>query len=234
MLRYDILLMDADDTLFDFHKAEAVSLAAALTALGIEPSESVITLYSKINAALWREFEQGKVTKPFLQQARFARLFEQLGVEADGAAAGQLYIENLAESAFLLPGAEALCRQLVQMGCRLYLATNGISMVQHRRLEKSPLKAYITDIFVSEDVGAQKPSAEYYQYIFEKISLSDQSHTLMVGDSLTSDIAGGVRAGLDTCWYNPRHLTAEGVQPTYAITTLEELPAIVQGEGRKL
>ncbi len=229
MLRYNILLMDADDTLFDFHKAEAVSLAATLTALGIEPSDLAIRLYSKINAALWREFEQGKVTKPFLQQARFGRLFEQLGVDADTDAAKQLYVENLAECAFLLPGAEALCKRLVEMGCRLYLATNGISIVQHRRLEKSPLKAYMSDIFVSEDIGTQKPNIKYYQYIFDKISLIDKSQALMVGDSLTSDMAGGLRAGLDTCWYNPGHLAVEGVQPLYEIAALEDLFAIVEG-----
>lgn len=227
MRRYDILLMDADETLFDFQRAEALALDQTLTECGLASSPETTALYSKINDQLWKEFEQGKVTKSFLQKARFVRLFEQAGFQGDGEAASCIYPSKLAEASFLLPGAEELCRELVEIGCILYLTTNGISRVQRRRLEKSSIKRYISEVFVSEDTGAQKPQIEYYQYIFATIPGLDRSRILAVGDSLTSDIQGGINAGLDTCWYNPKGKVSGSVYPTYEIRRLEELPGVI-------
>lgn len=230
MRRYDILWMDADETLFDFKKAEALALAQTLAECGLANSSEITALYSRINDQLWKDFEQGRVTKPFLQKARFVRLFEQAGFEGDGEAASQIYPAKLAEASFLLPGAEGLCRRLVQMGCVLYLTTNGISRVQRRRLEKSPLKPYVAEIFVSEDTGAQKPQIEYYQYILNNMSYTDKSRVLAVGDSLSSDIQGGINAGVDTCWYNPERKVRGEICPTYEIHCLEELPGLIDPE----
>lgn len=227
MLRYDTLFLDADETLFDFQKAEALAIRQILNNCGVSFDDATVRLYSQINDQLWKEFEQGKVTKPFLQKARFVRLFQQAGLSGDGEVASEIYPTKLAEASFLLPGAEELCRRLVALGCRLYLTTNGISSVQRRRLEKSPVKPYIAGIFVSEDTGSQKPNLEYYQYIFARLDQRDKSKILAVGDSLSSDIKGGIGAGLDTCWYNPAKKEAGELAPTYVIHELEELCGIV-------
>jgi len=227
--RYDILLMDADETLFDFHKAEAEALRQTLEESGIACTPETEELYSGINDALWKAFERGEVTKPFLQKARFVQLFEQLGITEGGEAAAERYPIHLGEASYPLPGAEKLCQLLEELGCRLCLTTNGISYVQHRRLEKSPLRKYFSDenVFVSEDTGSQKPQIEYYAYIFDKIKPKDRARILAVGDSLSSDIKGGINAGVDTCWYNPKGMSAGDVQPTYDIRTLDELLRIV-------
>ena len=229
MRRYDILLMDADETLFDFRRAEAEALQKTLNENGIDCTPEVEELYSRINSALWKAFERGEVTKPFLKKARFTQLFEQLGITGGGEEAAERYPIHLGEASYPLRGAEELCRLLTDMGCRLCLTTNGISYVQHRRLEKSPLKKYFAEenVFVSEDIGSQKPQIEYYQYIFEKIGFVDRSRILVVGDSLSSDINGGINAGVDTCWYDPESLSSGDVQPTYTIHTLDELLRIV-------
>lgn len=229
MRLYDILLMDADETLFDFHRAEAEALRQTMAECGVDCTLEVQTLYSQINDALWKAFERGEVTKPFLQKARFTRLFEQLGVNEDGELASKQYPLHLAEASYPLPGAEELCKLLTEMGCRLCLTTNGISYVQRCRLEKSPLKKYFSDenVFVSEDTGSQKPQIEYYQYIFDKIKPKDQAWILAVGDSLSSDIKGGINAGVDTCWYNPKKINSGNVHPTHEIHTLDELLRVV-------
>ena len=234
MRRYDALLMDADETLFDFHRSEAEALRLTLEECGVPCSPEVEQLYSRINDGLWKEFEQGKVTKPFLQKARFVRLFEQLGTAADGGLASERYPMYLAEASYLLPHAEQLCAALVRMGCTLYLTTNGISFVQHRRLAKSPIRPYFADVFVSEDVGAPKPQIEYYQYIMTHIQPCDGSRILAVGDSLTSDIRGGVNAGLDTCWYNPDGQDAGELRPTYEIRRLEKLLQVIDPDCREV
>ena len=120
------------------------------------------------------------------------------------------------------------------MGCTLYLTTNGISFVQHRRLAKSPIQQYFTDVFVSEDVGAPKPQIEYYLYILSHIQPRDSSRVLAVGDSLTSDIRGGVNAGLDTCWYNPGGQDAGELRPTYEIRRLEKLLQVIDPDCREV
>lgn len=229
MRRYDILLLDADETLFDFLKAEAEALKLTLEEQGISCTDEIVKLYSGINDALWKAFERGEVTKPYLQKARFVQLFEQLGVAEGGEEAAKRYPIHLGEASYPLPGAEELCRLLTEMGCRLCLTTNGISTVQHRRLEKSPLRKYFAEenVFVSEDTGLQKPQIEYYRYIFNDIKPKDMTRILAVGDSLSSDIRGGINAGVDTCWYNPKGLAAGEIVPTYDIRTLDELLRVV-------
>lgn len=232
MKRYDILLMDADETLFDFRRAEAEALRLTLEEFGIDCTPEVETLYSGINSALWKAFERGEVTKPFLKKARFTQLFEQLNIAEGGEEAAERYPIHLGEASYPLPGAEELCRLLSEMGCRLCLTTNGISYVQHRRLDKSPLKKYFSEenVFVSEDIGSQKPQIEYYQFIFEKIGSLSHDRILAVGDSLSSDIKGGINAGVDTCWYNPDGADSGDVHPTYDIRTLDELLRVVDPE----
>ena len=205
MKPYAVYLLDADETLFDFRKAEKNALEKVFSAHGFPWDETVLAQYREINEALWRALERGETTKGRLQSQRFSQLFALLGIDADPVRiGGEEYPDALAEGNFLLEGALETCRELASRA-RLYLATNGITRVQKKRLQNSPLAPYISDIFVSEEAGAAKPNRAYFSYVLSQIGEPPKGDVLMVGDSLTSDMAGGWNAGIDTCWYNPEN-----------------------------
>lgn len=228
-MKYSIFLMDADNTLYDYDKAEGEAFEATFRQWAIPYQPETKEVYRRINKALWAQYERQEVTKDFLQRMRFVRLFEELGIHADGEHFNRNYLRNLAAGSDLIHGAEALCRELKAKGGEIYLATNGISFVQKQRISNSVLQPYVDGVFVSEDVGFQKPQAEYYVYIFDKINLTDKSKVLMVGDSLSADIQGGINVGISTCWYNPNGSALDGsILPTYQIQHLSELLHIVE------
>lgn len=224
MRRYPIYLLDADDTLFDFGMAERNAFTKTFEALsGQMCTEEIYACYNRINSALWKALERREITKPELQKTRFGLFLRENGMQGDGVAWNEAYLDRLAEGNFLFEGAQDVCRELAQTS-RLYLATNGITRVQKKRLRDSAIAPYIQDIFVSEEAGAEKPSPLYYQYIFRRIGQPDLRDVLMVGDSLTSDMAGGIAAGIDTCWFNPHHQPIpEGFAITCQISSLKEL-----------
>lgn len=230
-MKYKTLLFDADDTLFDFQKAERLALEATLDIYGLGKNEEATALYHRINKQLWLDFEEGKVTKAVLQKKRFVGLFEQLHIAADGVACSELYMENLGKGNYLLPDALKLCQELSQC-CELYLVTNGIAKVQHARFETSAVKSYLKNVFVSEESGYQKPQVEYFNYVFERIPSFQKAKALLIGDSLSSDMQGGLNAGLDTCWYNPLHMeNKKQLACTYEIDDLKKLSEIVKKAG---
>lgn len=227
MGKYRVLLLDADDTLLDFKATENETVRRVLQALELPVSDAIVTRYSAINHELWLAFERGEIDKDTISNVRFVRLFREFGLQADGIRAGALYREYLGESAILLPDALEVCRTLSK-NHRLYIVTNGISKSQHSRIQKSGLKEWVSGIFVSEEAGAQKPSSAYFDYVFAHLPGVSHKEALIVGDSLTSDIKGGILAGIDTCWFNPAHLAhPEEITPTYEIHSLMELYQIV-------
>ena len=137
------------------------------------------------------------------------RSFEELAVPGiDTDAFNREYLHNLGYGTQPLPHALELCQALSALGCRLYILTNGLSGPQRRRLAGSGLTPYLSDIFVSEETGFQKPRKEFYDYVFARIPDFAKSRALMVGDSLSSDMEGARNAGVDACWYNPKGKTA--------------------------
>ncbi|MFR8531450.1 MAG: HAD-IA family hydrolase, partial [Anaeromassilibacillus sp.] len=137
------------------------------------------------------------------------------------------YQEELGRGAFLLPGAEEVCAYCARF-CDLYIVTNGVSRTQYSRLHDSGLDRYMKGIFVSEDAGYQKPMKEYFDYVFARIPGFQAEKTLIVGDSLSSDIRGGNNAGIDTCWYCPDGGQMPGdVRVNYTIRRLEELKDLI-------
>lgn len=224
MRRYAVYFLDADETLFDFRRAEREALRKVFGAHGFFFDEGVLNQYRDISESLWRQLERGEVTKEQLQVERFVRLFAERNLRADPADVGaREYPDALSEGNFLLPDALEVCRELSRTSA-LYLTTNGITRVQKRRLRESEIAPYISGIFVSEEAGAAKPQKAYFDYVFAKTGWPDRSRVLIVGDSLTSDIAGGANAGVDSCWLNPegKPLTGNAV-PTWEIASLREL-----------
>lgn len=228
MRTYRDILLDVDGTLLDFGAAEQVGIAAVLARYGFEADEERIRLYHRINGAAWAAFERGEVTKERLVEERFETFFQELGKNVNGREAEDLYRSYLDQSAVLIDGVEDICRYLKERGYGLYVVTNGTSTTQYKRLALSGLDAYMDGIFVSEDAGSQKPQKEYFDYCFARIPQADPSRMLLVGDSLTSDIKGGINAGVSTCWYNPAGLPErEDIRPDRQIRRLEELKELL-------
>lgn len=224
--RYDIFLMDADDTLFDYRAAEGNALNALFDDFRYPYSPQVHELYHQINDALWKEFERGNAEKKSLWTLRFDRLLAALGLAGDSCELNRVYLNHLGEQAVLLPGAEAVCAHLAGH-VKLYITTNGIACVQRPRLERSGIQQYFSGLFISEEIGFPKPDPRYFSAVLHAIGNPDPARVLVVGDSLSSDIAGGIRSGLDTCWYNPSQTPCPpGVTPVYEISELKQLLSI--------
>jgi 2-haloacid dehalogenase len=222
-MKYDTILFDADGTLFDYDKAEAFALEATLAKYGLPMSAETHSLYRKINQSKWELFEQGAIGKSELQAGRFADLFAAIGavaVKPDDFNSD--YLDHLACGAQLIDGALEVCAELAETK-QLAIITNGVARTQFGRIEKSPLREFITGVFVSEDIGFPKPDIRYFDYVFEKLALLDKSLVLVVGDSLTSDIQGGYNYGLDTCYFNP-----DGIQINYPITPTYEIKSLTE------
>ncbi len=225
---YRILLLDNDGTLMDFKKAEAQGIENTLRLHGLPFDEEILALYSGINKRCWEEFEQGLMDKDKLLTERFRRFLGQLGnTSVDPNSLRAVYHEELGKGAYLTDGALELCRELGKTH-ELYIVTNGVSSTQYRRFAISGLDQVVNGIFVSEDIGCPKPQSAYFEHVFAQIPGFRREDALIVGDSLTADIQGGIRAGIDTCWYNPDGLTGpEGLNITYEISDLRYLKFFV-------
>lgn len=225
---YRTFLFDADDTLFDYGKAEEHALKAAFSLYGFYYNEDALNNYKGINSALWKSFEQGEVTKEALQSLRFSRLFEKLSISCDAHLFNKNYLLKLGEGSQLLDDAEQICRFLKENGKQLYIITNGISATQKSRMENSGIKDCFEKMFISEEIGFQKPKQEFFDCVLSDIQESENEEILIVGDSLTSDIKGGNNAGIDTCWFNPNGVINETTAiPTYEIRSLDEIKLFV-------
>lgn len=224
---YEFLFLDLDDTILDFQKAEAVAIAKALRNAGIDPTEETKALYSQINKRHWEMLERGEITRDQVKVFRFAQLFEALGVEADAKDAAMDYERLLAIGHYFLPGAEEAVASL-STKYRLFLASNGTASVQKGRMTSANLYRFFEKVFVSEEIGANKPSKEYFCRCFAQIMGFDREKALIVGDSLTSDILGGNRAGIATCWVNPKGAPRrEDIHVDYEIKALSELEGLL-------
>lgn len=227
--KYNLFLFDADGTLFDFERAEGVALEQTLTNFGINCDDEIRRAYHRINSALWQAYERGEVDQKGLGRGRFARLMKELGSGLDGETLNNFYLTALSHGAYLLDGALEVCNALYGRG-RLALVTNGMSLAQHGRFDRSAVKPYFEAIFVSQDTGYQKPQTGYFDYVFEHLGVTDRSKSIIIGDSLSSDIRGGNNAGIDTCWFNPEGLElSSDIRCTYQVKSLEELPGILLG-----
>jgi 2-haloacid dehalogenase len=222
--KYDIFLFDADNTLYDYDKAEAHALKTMFDCCGFEYSENLRTIYREINSQAWRDYENGKISKTDLQTIRFERFFGKIGVRHDPSDFNARYLAELGRGTFLIDGALEVCKDIVSHSKQIFIVTNGILATQESRINHSLIKNYITDFFVSEFVGYQKPDTQYFEYVFAHIPKIPKEKILIIGDSLTADIVGGINAGIDSCWFNEHgHDNNSDIKPTYEIRKLREL-----------
>lgn len=224
----EFLFLDLDDTILDFRKAEAVAIHKTLQNAGVDPTDDNKALYSRINKTHWEMLERGELTREEVKVNRFARLFEALGVDADPEATAREYVRLLGIGHWFLPGAEETVDYLSKK-YRLFLASNGNSSVQKGRMTSANLYRFFEKCFISEEIGFNKPAKEYFDAAFAQIPGFDPEKAMMVGDSLTSDIRGGINAGIRTCWINPSHAPGrEEIRPDYEIEALSQLPALLE------
>ena len=224
----EILFLDLDDTILDFQKAERIAISKTIGDYGLEPTEEVLHRYHLINKWHWEQMELGKLTRPEVLQNRFEVLFAEFGKTVDKAACAKMYEQNLSVGHYFLPGAEETVEYLSKH-YRLFLTSNGTASVQKGRMTSANLYRFFEQVFVSQEIGHNKPSKAYFDGCIARIPDFDPAKTMIVGDSLSSDIKGGINAGIATCWVNPTHASGrEDIKPDYEIEALRQLPALLE------
>ena len=225
-MSYTTLFLDLDNTLLDFSKAEYHAIKTVLKNYGLPDDDKTAKIYSEINLSFWKRFEKGEIEKSEIFEGRFNRLAEVLGADIDVSAISKDYCLNLAEAHYTVDGAEEILTYLKAKGYYLCATTNGLSVTQYKRIKNSGIEPYFNKIFVSEDTGHQKPEKEYFDFVINSIPEKNRDNMLIIGDSQSSDILGGINSGIDTCWYNPYNDTPK-YQSRYEIKALAELKTIL-------
>lgn len=228
------VLFDLDDTLFDFHKAEKIALTKTLVHFGIDPTEETLALYSTINAVHWKRLELGEISREEVKVGRYRELFETIGVECDPVKATAYYESMLAIGHYFMPGAPELLEELYRK-YRLYIVSNGTAKVQEGRIGSSGIAKYMDGIFISQILGANKPDKQFFDICFAEIPDFSLSETVIIGDSLSSDIKGGINAGITTVWFNPKRIENDSdIKPDYTIKELSEVPGLLSQISAKI
>ncbi|MBU5483938.1 YjjG family noncanonical pyrimidine nucleotidase [Clostridium sp. MSJ-11] len=228
-MKYEIILFDADETLFDFKKSERDALKNAMLEFNIEYDEDHhLKVYKEINTAIWKEFEDGLITQEKLKVERFKRLLDKLNADFNEVEFAKSYMKHLSFASFLYADSIELIESL-HKNYRLSIITNGLKDVQNNRIRKSTIAKYFEDIVISEEVQVSKPNPKIFELALNNMKYTEKSKVLMVGDSLTSDIKGGINFGIDTCWFNASKIVNETrIKPTYEISNLMELKDILE------
>ncbi|CAM3062782.1 YjjG family noncanonical pyrimidine nucleotidase [Filibacter tadaridae] len=226
-MKYDVLLFDLDDTLFDFGETEKHALFNSFQTFSLPNGlTDYRASYHAISSPLWNDLEQGRITLAELKVERFKQLFLQYALDIDAELFSHTYLDNLGKEIHLIDGVEAMLTKTSPH--RLAVLTNGFTDVQYARINGSSLRDTFETIITSEEAGCQKPQPGIFDYTFEKLRITDKSRVLMIGDSLSSDIQGGHNYGIDTCWFNPNNKkNTTAILPTYEIQSWDEFFACI-------
>ena len=227
-MKYDYLLFDVDGTVLSFEAAEKAALSKIYREFfGAALSDNDIKTYSGINAVYWQKLERGEIEKARLLVQRFEDFFAVMGVSADAAAFNARYQSELGETIVFCDDSINILKSL-KGKCALAAVSNGTQEAQRRKLSKSGLDKVFDYIFISDEVGIEKPNRGFFDAVFREMGIADTSKALIIGDSRTSDIQGGINAGIDTCLYNPEGKPGK-IQPVYEIRDLHEVVGIING-----
>ncbi len=221
------IFLDLDDTLLDFKAAEKQAVRQALKQCGVTVTQEILQRYSQINDSQWKRLERGEITVDEVKVHRYELLFAELGVQGDARQVTKDYEGFLAAQHSVLPGAREMMEALFGR-YRLYLVSNGTARVQYQRLEDSGFRRYFDGIFLSQEIGFNKPDPAFFEACFAQIDGFEKAQSVLLGDSLTSDILGGNQAGICTVWYNPHGKTADKIQPQYQIAALTDFVNLVK------
>lgn len=226
-MKYTTLFFDLDGTILDFSKSETAALTGAYSIVfGTDPSDDILPVYQKINSDLWKEFEKGTIKIHELKIKRFSDLFDNLELRTDPVAFSDIYLEELGKGGYLLDGALDVLESCAGR-FRIGAITNGIGNVQRSRIKKAQIGQFFETVVISNDVGIAKPDPGIFTIALENMDLYNKEEILMIGDSLSSDILGGINAGIDTCWINSLNIESGDIQPGYTISKISLLMEIL-------
>ena len=223
-MKFRAVFLDIDDTLFDFRKSSFEALVTAFAELGVPFTAADMPHYEVYNDRMWQMFERGEIEKEHIYEERFRLYFAERGIEADTAAFNRKYLYELAEGVNFMPHCAELLRAL-HGRVKVFILTNGDTYAQERRIEKSGFAPYFDGVFISEQLGCKKPEKAFYDKVFALVGEEYRGCTLMVGDSLSSDMQGGRNAGIPTCFYGKREKA--DARCDYVIEDLLELPPLL-------
>lgn len=220
------VLFDLDDTILDFKTSERIALSKTLVKLNIEPTEEIIEKYIKYNISQWKRLELGEINREEVKVNRYKLLFDDIGVDASPKKATEIYEENLAHGHYFVDGAKQMLNSIYN-DYDLYLVSNGAKRVQEGRLATADISHCFKGIFISEVVGFEKPNVKFFENVFSQIENFDREQTVIIGDSLSSDIKGGKGAKIKTVWFNPNGLECDDIVPDYQISSLDEIKPLL-------
>lgn len=218
--KYTTLLIDIDDTLLDFQFAQHYAIQQLFHYYKLPVTTDNITSYKRMNQSMWEDFEKGTLTKQQLLDTRFSNFFKQFHIKVDGKAADERYRHFLTQGNQVIEGVIPFLNR-VSPTHRLAIISNGVYQTQMNRLKNNDLLKFFDAIFISDQIGYQKPSIHFFNAVIEQMQISTKE-TLIIGDSLTADIQGGINAKIDTCFINTQQITPT-IQPTYMVHTIKDL-----------
>lgn len=229
MDRFDVVLWDVDGTLLDFVAAEKAAIQSLFQEFGLgRCTDGMLARYSEINREYWRKLERGEMSKQQILVKRFEDFFREEGLDVSlGEAFNAAYQVRLGDTIVFCDDSKALVESL-RGKVRQYVVSNGTVTAQTKKLRRSGFDQLMDGVFLSEELGYEKPAIEFFDQVFQEIQAPDKDRVLIVGDSLTSDMEGGFRAGIKTCWYNPEGLPCAAPEKIdYEIQNLQEIKKIL-------
>lgn len=224
MREFTTIFWDVDGTLLDFDYAQRRALKICFRSIGRELTEEIRYRYEEINHAYWKKMELGEITKEELLVARFRDLFREVGIDdVNPENFNRDYLENLSSIYEYKDDSLTICKSL-HGRVKQYVVTNAVAASQRRKLKLSGLADVMDGFFISEEIGAPKPQKAFFDYCLEHIEEKDKSRILIVGDTLSSDIKGGINAGIATCWYRPDEAeNPTDMTPDYEMSDLHRI-----------
>ena len=215
-MAYDIFLVDADNTILDFHASSLLSVRVAFESFGVEWKDEYGARFTRLNDSLWEMLERKEITRERLINERFPRYLQELGFpEIDAVEYNKIFLESLALKPVYMEGAEAFLAELKKRG-RVYIVTNGTTVIQRSRFEICKLNEKVDGVFVSESIGFNKPAKGYTDYVLSHIPDFSKARAVWIGDSLSADIKAANEANIASIWFNPLKKRGEmGITPDH-------------------
>ena len=229
-IMYKYILWDIDNTILDFLAAEEKAIKELFPRFHhLECSDEMLKVYSKLNKEYWEKLERNEIDKQVMLIKRFEDFFSLYHLDISKAKAfNDEYQQVLGNFPVFIPNAKEI---LLKQKDKYILigVTNGTKIAQNKKLTLSGLDKIFDRVFISEDIGYEKPSIDYFDYVFNTLNIKNKDEVIIIGDSLSSDIKGGYFYGIDTCWFNPLKLkNTTDIIPTYSISNLIEIINIIK------